>query len=107
MAKFYNVSKYMVYGNLIMEIYNAYELDLEGYAIQIGIEYKVIKSTMFKNAHFHGLRAGDKTSKYKKLKQVKKRTLGPKAIITFKPINPVYEDKELANVVARDMPRLI
>lgn len=89
-----------------MEICRAYELDLEGYTIQTGIEYKVVESKLFSNAHFHGLHVSDKATKYQKLKQGEKRIQGPKATLTFKSINPEDEDKELANIVARELARI-
>lgn len=103
--KFFKVSRHMVYGHLIMEIYRAYEIGLEGCGVKHGIEYNVIESKIFNNAHFHGLHYEDKSKpgKYQKLKLGEKRVKGPKTQFTLKPIHPDDEDKELANIIAREL----
>lgn len=79
--RFLKVSKHMVYGHLIIEIYRAYKLDLEGYAVVWRIEYKVIESKIFTNANFHRLHYKDKTKpkKYHMLKAGEVRLKSPKA----------------------------
>lgn len=53
--KVFKVSRHIVYGYLIMEIYTTYKPDLEGFAIRHGIKYNVIEYKIFINAYFHGL----------------------------------------------------
>lgn len=65
----------MVHRHLIMEIYRAYELDLKVYGVRKGIEYKVIESKIYNNAHFYRQHCEDnsKHTKYQKLKPGEKR----------------------------------
>lgn len=95
----------MVYEHLTMEIYQAYELDLEGYTIQQGIEYNVIRSKIHTNAHFYGLHYDEPTTKCQKLKPGEKRVLGSKATISLKPVKPQDADQELASIVAKALAR--
>lgn len=77
--RFLEVSKNMVYGHLIMKICRAYELDLKGWGVKNNIEYKLIKSEILNNAHFHGLHCADKIKlgKYTMLKEGEVRVQGP------------------------------